>query len=134
MTRFDARNFTGNETLGYKVALCERDVAIYLAILVFGIVFGLTGRRFKSLHWMLWLLLGIAPVGLDGFSQLFSQFNWDWLSVILPYRESTPFLRVLTGGMFGLFTAWFAYPNIEESMGETRQYYIKKSAVIEAGK
>jgi hypothetical protein len=32
-----------------------------------------------------------------------------------------------------LFTAWFAYPNIEESMGETRQYYIKKSAVIEAG-
>lgn len=134
LTRFDARNFTGNETLGYKVALCERDVAIYLAILAFGIIFGLTGRRFKSLHWMLWLLLGIAPVGLDGFSQLFSQFNWDWLSAIIPYRESTPFLRTLTGAMFGLFTAWFAYPNIEESMGETRQYYIKKSAVIEAGK
>ena len=132
MTRFDARNFTGNETLGYKVALCERDVAIYLAILVFGIVFGLTGRRFKSLHWMLWLLLGIAPVGLDGFSQLFSQFNWDWLTALLPYRESTPFLRVFTGALFGLFTAWFAYPNIEESMSETRQYYIKKSSVIEA--
>ncbi|GMV32377.1 MAG: hypothetical protein DCC59_10390 [Chloroflexi bacterium] len=132
-TRFEARNFTGNETLGYKVALCERDVAIYLAILGFGIVFGLTGRRFKSVHWMVWLLLGIGPIGLDGFSQLFSQFNWDWLSAILPYRESTPFLRALTGAFFGLFTAWFAYPNIEESMNETRQYYIKKSAVIEAG-
>jgi uncharacterized membrane protein len=132
-TRFEARNFTGDETLGYKVALCERDIAIYLAILGFGIVFGLMGRRVKSLHWAAWLLLGLGPIGLDGFSQLFSQFNWDWLSAIVPYRESTPFLRVLTGGLFGLFTAWFAYPNIEESMGETRQYYIKKSAVIEAG-
>ncbi|MBK6793339.1 MAG: DUF2085 domain-containing protein [Anaerolineales bacterium] len=132
LTRFDARNYIGSETVGYKVALCERDVAIYIAILIFGIIFGLTGRRFKSLHWILWLLLGIAPIGLDGFSQLFSQFNWDWLNALVPYRESTPLLRTLTGTLFGFFTAWFAYPNIEESMSETRQYYIKKSAVIEA--
>lgn len=132
-SRFEARNFVGDETLGYKVALCERDIAIYLAILLFGIIFGLTGRRFKSLHWLAWLFLGIAPIGLDGFSQLLSQFNWDWFSAVIPYRESTPFLRVLTGGFFGLLTAWFAYPNIEESMNETRQYYVKKSAVIEAG-
>jgi uncharacterized membrane protein len=132
MARFDARNFTGNETVGYKTALCQRDIAIYLAILVFGITFGATGRRLKSLHWMVWLLLGIAPIGLDGFSQLFSQFSWEWLSALVPYRESTPLLRVLTGTLFGFFTAWFAYPNIEESMNETRQYYVKKSAVIEA--
>ncbi|MBN8580654.1 MAG: DUF2085 domain-containing protein [Anaerolineae bacterium] len=132
MTRFDARNYIGDDTVGYKVALCERDIAIYLAILFFGIVFGLTGRRFKSLHWIAWLLLGIAPIGLDGFSQLFSQFNWEWLSALVPYRESTPFLRVLTGALFGLATAWFAYPNIEESMSETRQYYLKKNAVIQA--
>ncbi len=132
MSRFDARNYIGDETVGYKVALCERDIAIYLAILLFGIVFGFTGRRFKSLHWIAWLLIGIAPIGLDGFSQLFSQFNWDWLSALVPYRESTPFLRVLTGALFGLATAWFAYPNIEESMNETRQYYLKKSAVIQA--
>ncbi len=132
MTRFDARNYIGDDTVGYKVALCERDIAIYLAILLFGIVFGLTGRRFKSLHWIAWLLLGIAPIGLDGFSQLFSQFNWEWLSALVPYRESTPFLRVLTGALFGLATAWFAYPNIEESMSETRQYYLKKNAVIQA--
>lgn len=131
-TRFDARNYIGNESVGFKAALCERDVAIYLAILAFGVVFGLTGRRFKSAHWLVWLFLGIAPIGLDGFSQLFSQFNWDWLAAIDPYRESTPFLRALTGALFGFVTAWFAYPNIEESMNETRQYYIKKSAVIKA--
>jgi len=131
-TRFQARAYTGDETVGYKVALCERDVAIYFAILLFGIVFGLSGRRIKSLHWALWLLIGIAPIALDGFSQLFSQFNWGWLASVLPYRESTPYLRVLTGALFGLATAWFAYPNIEESMNETRQYYIKKFAVHEA--
>ena len=133
-TRFEARNYVGDETVGYKVALCERDVAIYFAILLFGIVFGLTGRRIKSLHWILWLLIGLGPIGLDGFSQLFSQFNWTWFAAIIPYRESTPFLRVLTGALFGMATAWFAYPNIEESMNETRQYYIKKFAAIEASK
>ena len=131
MSRFDARNYIGDATVGYKTALCERDLAIYFAIFIFGIIYSVTGRKLKSLPWLLWLLLAIAPVGLDGFSQLFSQFNWDWLSSILPYRESTPYLRVLTGAFFGFFTAWFAYPNIEESMNDTRQYYIKKSAVIE---
>ena len=133
-TRFDARNYVGNDTVGYKVALCERDIAIYLAILAFGIIFALTGRKIKPLHWMIWLLIGIGPIGLDGFSQLFSQFDWDWLSSIVPYRESTPLLRVLTGVFFGFMTAWFAYPNVEESMAETRQYFVKKFAVNQVSK
>ncbi len=133
MARVQARAFKGNETLGYKVALCERDVAIYGGILLFGLIFGLTGRRIPPLHWALWLLIGLGPIGLDGFSQLFSQFNWSWLSTLLPYRESTPFLRVLTGALFGIATAWFAFPYIEESMNETRQFFLKKAAVLEAG-
>jgi len=131
-SRLLARQYVGNEVVGYKVALCERDVAIYASILFFGLLFGLTGRRFPQLHWLLWILLGLGPVGLDGFSQLFSQFDWQFLASILPYRESTPFLRVLTGSMFGFFTAWFAYPNIEESMQETRQFFIKKFAQVKA--
>lgn len=131
-SRLQARKFVGNDAVGYKVALCERDVAIYASILFFGLLFALTGRRIPPLHWTLWLLLGIAPVGLDGFSQLFSQFDWQFLATILPYRESTPFLRVLTGSMFGFFTAWFAYPNIEESMQDTRQFFLKKFAQVKA--
>ncbi len=131
-SRLEARRFVGDETVGYKVALCERDVAIYGAILLFGLVFGLTGRRFPQLHWTLWILIGLGPIGLDGFSQLFAQFEWPFLASILPYRESTPFLRVLTGFLFGFMTAWFAYPNIEESMRETRQFFIKKFAQVKA--
>jgi uncharacterized membrane protein len=129
-SRFQARQFTGNQALGYKMALCERDMAIYGAILLFGIVYALTRRRIKPLHWMLWILIGMGPIGLDGFSQLFSQMEWSWLASLLPYRESTPFLRVLTGGLFGLATAWFAYPYVEESMAETRQFFIKKFSSI----
>ena len=132
LSRLQARQFVGNNTTGYKVALCERDVAIYGAILFFGLLFGLTGRRFPQLHWMLWILIGLGPIGLDGFSQLFSQFDWHFLASILPYRESTPYLRVLTGALFGFTTAWFAYPNIEESMSETRQFFIKKFAQVKA--
>ena len=125
-SRFQAREFTGNEAVGYKMALCERDMAIYGAILLFGVLYAVTGRRLKPLHWMLWILIGMVPIAMDGFSQLFSQIEWTWLQSLLPYRESTPFLRVLTGALFGFATAWFAYPHMEASMAETRQFFIKK--------
>jgi len=129
--RLEARQFIGNEVLGYKMALCERDMAIYASIFLFGIIFSLTGRRIKPLHWTLWILIGMGPIGLDGFSQLFSQMEWSWLAPYLPYRESIPLFRVLTGALFGFTTAWFAYPAIEESMSETRQFFIKKFASID---
>ncbi len=126
-----ARQYLGSEEVGYKTALCARDVAIYAAIVVFIVLYALTGRRLKPLHWMLWLLIGIGPIGLDGFSQLFSQIGIPGLSDLIPYRESTPFLRVATGALFGFTTAWFGLPYVEESMQETRQLLVKKVNVIE---
>ena len=129
-SRFEARQYVGNETVGYKMALCERDMGIYAAIFLFGIIYALTGRRLKPIHWLVWILIGMGPIGLDGFSQLFSQMEWSWLASILPYRESTPLFRVLTGALFGFATAWFSYPYIEESMVESRQFFVKKFASI----
>jgi uncharacterized membrane protein len=125
-----ARNFVGNETLGYKVALCQRDVALYLGILMFSLIFAFTGRRLKPLPFWAWLVFGILPVALDGFSQLFSQVGIPGFEVLLPYRESTPFLRTLTGFLFGFMTAWFGIPYIEESMRESRAQLVKKFAVV----
>lgn len=133
-TRLLARQYIGNATVGYKVALCERDVAIYGSILLFGLIYALTGRKLPALHWMLWVVFGLGPIGLDGFSQLFSQFNWPWLASFLPYRESPPILRVITGALFGFATAWFAYPYIEESMRETRQFFLKRFAALQPAK
>ena len=110
-----ARNFIGDEHVGFKIALCERDVAMYSGILAFGMLFALTGRKIKSIPWYIWLIFGIGPLALDGFSQLFSQPPLSFI----PFRESTAFLRVLTGFMFGFFTAWFGYPLVEESLRDT---------------
>jgi uncharacterized membrane protein len=117
-----ARQFVGNPEVGYKVALCERDVAIYGGILLFGIIFSLTGRRIKPLPWYLWLLVGILPIAIDGFSQLLSQPPLN----MFQYRESTPMLRTITGFLFGFTTAWFGYPIVEESMADVRRYYEQK--------
>lgn len=112
-----ASEFRGNEQVGYKIALCQRDVAIYASLLLFGLIFALTGRKLKPLPWLAWIIFALVPMGLDGLSQLISQMDISALSWFA-MRESTPFLRVLTGAMFGWFTAWFGLPSIEEIINE----------------
>lgn len=124
-----ARDFLGNEEMGYKLALCERDIAIYGAIFLFGVIFAITGKKIKPLPWYLWILIGLGPIGLDGFSQLLSQTGWGLFSW-LPLRESTPFLRILTGGFFGMATAWFGFPYLEESVQENRRDMQMKHAIV----
>jgi uncharacterized membrane protein len=128
-SRLQARLFEGNGLVGYKIALCERDVAIWSAMALFGIAYTLSGRKLPKLHWVIWVLVGLGPIGLDGFSQLFSQIPSTFIQTILPYRESNPILRMLTGFLFGLTTAWFMIPLIEESMVDTRRLLAKKFAV-----
>jgi uncharacterized membrane protein len=117
-----ARSYVGNEQVGYKLALCERDIAIYAGILLFGLLFSLSRYRFVPLPWYLWILIGVVPIAIDGFSQLLSQPPLSFWA----FRESTPTLRVLTGLLFGFCTAWFGYPVVEESMRDMREVYQKK--------
>jgi uncharacterized membrane protein len=92
--------FTGSPELGYKVAFCERDVAIYLAVLLAGLVYGRYRDRLPSLGLTVYALL-ILPMAVDGFTQL---FGW---------RESTVELRTLTGALFGVASVWLIYPRID---------------------
>lgn len=131
-----ARGFLGDAQMGYKVAFCQRDVAIYGGLLLAGILYGLpfVRGRVPPLHWLGWVALGLAPIGLDGFSQLLSQYPYSALPLfnLLPVRESTPFLRSLTGALFGVANAWLAYPYVEESMRELRQSLEAKLARVDA--
>jgi uncharacterized membrane protein len=131
-TRSAARAFIGNPVLGYKVAFCERDVAIWAAMFLFGLIFAVSGRRIPRLHWLIWGFVGVVPIALDGFSQLFSQLPSPWIQSFLPYRESTPLERVVTGLLFGAMTAWFMFPYIEEAMADTRRLLAKKFAIVGA--
>lgn len=124
-----ARLFTGNDQVGYKVALCERDIAIYTGFLVFGIVFSLFKNKGKPLNWLVWIIIGILPIAFDGFSQLpgLAEQAPAWL----PIRESTPLLRTLTGLLFGVSTAWFLFPYVAESMNDTRGILIGKLQYVQ---
>jgi uncharacterized membrane protein len=118
---FASRAFVGNEVTGWKVAYCQRDMAIYAVMLVFGLIYAVPAvrERVRPLSWIMYGLIGILPIALDGFSQLFSQLP-DSIALFawLPYRESTPLLRTLTGGLFGLANAWLAFPYIWRSARE----------------
>jgi len=129
-----ARRFIGNEQLGYKMALCERDIGIYGFVLIGGLVFGLLRYRVKvpALPLILFIIIGLGPIALDGFSQLFSYWAVPidgsepsgilaTISNLLPLRESTPLLRALTGALFGFMLAWLAYPQVEKGMAGTRE-------------
>ncbi len=114
----EARRFVGNATMGYKVALCQRDVAIYGALFLGGLLFALLRhrRRIAPPSLRLFFLIGILPIAADGGSQMLS-----YLLPFLPVRESTWYLRVITGALFGLSLAWLAYPNFEEGMADIRR-------------
>ena len=114
-----SREIIGNENAGYKIALCQRDVAIYGAMLIFSIIYKLFKNQIRSIPLWLWFLVAIIPMSIDGFWQLFSSLNLSILN--LQSYESTPLMRSITGGMFGFFTGWYLYSAIEETfLNETR--------------
>ncbi len=104
-----ARDFLGNAQMGYKVALCQRDVAIYSAMGLNGMVYGAMRGRARPLPWALFVLIGVLPIGLDGLSQLLSQPPFQ----LLPYRESNWALRLVTGSLFGTSVAWLVFPMLD---------------------
>ncbi len=125
-----AKRFRGSERMGYKVALCQRDIATYLTLTLFGpvmLILKRLGVKIPYLPFWAYILIALAPMGLDGFSQLFANPPFNGFGIALyPIRESTPFLRTLTGAMFGLGNAWLAYPYIDDSMEETEEMIVNK--------
>ncbi len=113
-----SRDFKGNEQMGYKTALCARDMGIYMALFAGTLIYShpTVRRHLRPVPIWLYLLLGIAPIALDGVSQLlgYPPFNF-W-----PPRETLPVFRVVTGVLFGLMNAWLGLPYLELSMRDTR--------------
>jgi uncharacterized membrane protein len=89
-----------------------------------GLVFGLFRKRMKPLPILLWFLIGVLPIALDGGTQILSEFPF----LSFPHRESTPLLRTVTGGLFGIMNVWMAFPYIEVSMNETHILVTSKLA------
>lgn len=127
--QFAARDFVGNQQMGYKMTLCARDIAIYTAIFVGGLIYSYAPvrRRLRPAPLWLYALLGLGPIALDGLSQLLGYPPFNLWSP----RETLPVFRIVTGALFGLMNVWLAFPYLELSMRETREQLEAK--LIRAG-
>ncbi len=102
---WERKFFLGNAVVGYKMAFCQRDLALYGALWLTGLVYGWRGRRWRPLAWR-WYLLSLAPMAVDGGTQL------------LMLRESTWALRLVTGALMGVTTVWALYPRLNAAIAE----------------
>lgn len=112
-----AKDFYGTAQMGYKAALCQRDVAIYGALLLGALLYRVpvVRRRLRPAPWWLFAFLGLGPVGIDGMSQLISYYPFEWW----PARETLPIFRAVTGALFGIMFAWAFLPRLDRSFAET---------------
>lgn len=106
-----SRQIIGNATAGYKVAICQRDVMIYSALLLFTIIFYFSHNKIKKIPFYVWFLFAVLPIGFDGMWQFLSTLNL----FNIPIHESTPFIRSITGALFGYFSGWFLLPAIQDT-------------------
>ena len=90
---------------GYQMAYCQRDTAIYGAMLLGGLAYARQRYWTRGLPWWGYALLSL-PIAIDGGA------------AVLGIRESTPLLRTLTGVLFGLASAWFVYPLMDRGLAE----------------
>jgi uncharacterized membrane protein len=95
----DPFSFIGSPDLGWKMAFCERDLAIYVALLAAGLYYA-RHRQLRPANFVVYGIL-ILPITVDGFTQL------------LGWRESTWQLRVVTGLLFGLASGWLVLPRLD---------------------
>ena len=91
---------------GHQLGLCERNFTIYTAMFLGSLAFVLTKKRLPGIPWWVWVLM-ILPMALDGTTQMFG------------LRESTWYLRMITGTLFGLGNIWFALPLMQKSLLDT---------------
>jgi uncharacterized membrane protein len=93
--------FADERGTGYQFAVCARDFAIYLMMMVGGIAYFLTHRKNidQDTTPPMWILvIALIPIALDGGTQY------------IGLRESTNFLRLVTGAITGFIVPFYAIP------------------------
>lgn len=101
---------------GHQMAICARNLGIFVSFLSGGILFYFLRNRLKPFNIAYYVIL-CTPMAIDGFAQLFGvpiprgigpggQLIWTVLS--------NNGLRIITGSIFGLGSALFVFPYLQE--------------------
>jgi uncharacterized membrane protein len=128
--------FKGNAEIGYKTGLNHRMIAIFIGMIVAGLIWGIRKGR-PRLSIVQFALLTL-PLLLDGFSHIVSESGSsfrdsnDWLVMLsgdmftaVFYTGTIPgsfnwWLRTLTGLLFGLGLVWFLFPRFADYFKKRR--------------
>ncbi len=130
------RGFVGNAQVGFKMAMAERNTAIYSTLLFAGLAYAVVRKRVRPLPARVFALL-ILPMVVDGFSHVASEVTGlafrdsnAWLAALtgnaLPaafYTGTTLgsfnwLMRTLTGALFAVACIWLALPRAEHAFGD----------------
>lgn len=101
------QRWVGSPEVGFKMAVCQRDIAVYGAMALAGIVFTGLRTRLRPLSVRQFLLL-IVPMAIDVGGQFIGLWDSTWLT------------RLITGALFGVACIALAYPYLEQGMREVR--------------
>jgi uncharacterized membrane protein len=105
--------YQGGPEVGYKVGMCQRCVAIYVALLFGGIAYGVVRDRLKPLSWKV-LVAFLLPMAIDGGGQLIGLWESTWVT------------RTITGISAGMGMVLFVYPFIEEGMRDVQKSVLER--------
>jgi len=133
------RHFIGNVAMGWKVAWSDRMVSMFLSLWAFGLLWWPFRKHLPKLP--LWaLILFLLPMAVDGGTHFLSDISGIglgfrdtnlWLATLSQnifrpefyagdaWGSFNSLMRLLTGVLFGLGIAWFAFPYLDDALSET---------------
>ena len=144
------RQFTGNVTMGWKIAWSDRMISFYTSVWLFAVIWYPFRRKIKPLSWWGFILL-LLPIALDGGTHMISDFAGiglgfrdtnRWLVVItnhvLPMTfyagdalgSFNSFMRFITGILAGLAIVWLAFPYVFQTQAYNQQLDEKRYAKV----
>ena len=135
------RQFTGNESMGWKIAWSDRMISFYTSVWLFAVLWYPLRRRIKPISWWGVILL-LLPLALDGgthavsdlagIGQGFRDTN-IWLALLTNNTFPVTFymgdalgsfnslMRFVTGLLAGLGLVWLAFPYFSQTQSYNQQ-------------
>ncbi|MBI5879097.1 MAG: DUF2085 domain-containing protein [Chloroflexi bacterium] len=109
------RQFVGNEELGWKMAWSDRMISVYGGVWLAGLLWAALGpKRAPRLSLFWWIVIGVAPLGIDGVSHMLNDIVAGTSG--LGFRDTNTWLVALTGNVLpadfyqgdalGSFNSW----------------------------
>lgn len=137
------RQFIGTPEMGWKMAWSDRMISTYGGVWLGAVLWAILGKRAPRVSLAVWLVIGILPLGLDGFTHFINDIvagssglgfrdTNDWLRALtgsaFPYSfyygnmlgSFNSWARWLTGLAFGITTVFAIFPVIRGALLETR--------------